>query len=256
MEHGYKHLTHFIKPAVLPQEKQRILWCLMKISISGRAIAAQGYARLLLSTGASQFEMISSLVTQDVDWSKVTMFHLDEYVGLPETHNASFRKYLKERFASKVNLKEAIYVNGEGDIKQNIAHITKRLREAPIDVAAIGIGENGHIAFNDPPADFNTQESYIVVNLNDRCKRQQVGEGWFSTVADVPKQAISMTVSQMMKSKCIVSVVPHGVKAEAVRNTLAQNVNNIVPATILKFHSDWNLYLDKDSAKLFVVLPD
>lgn len=220
------------------------------------AVASQGYARLLLSTGASQFEMISSLITQDVDWSKVTMFHLDEYVALPETHIASFRKYLKERFATKVNLKEAIYVNGEGDVTKNIAYITKRLREAPIDVAAIGIGENGHIAFNDPPANFETQESYIVVNLDDRCKNQQVGEGWFATLADVPCQAISMTVSQMLKAKCIVSVVPHAVKAEAVKNTLMQQVNNMVPATILKTHPDWNLYLDSQSAQHLAVLPD
>lgn len=219
------------------------------------AIEKQGYARLLLSTGASQFEMISSLVKQDVDWSKVTMFHLDEYIGLPETHIASFRKYLKERFASKVNLKEAVYVNGEGNVEENIAYITKRITEAPIDVAAIGIGENGHIAFNDPPADFETQESYIIVNLDDRCKRQQVGEGWFATVDDVPKQAISMTVSQMLKSRCIVSVVPRAVKAEAVKNTLAQDVNNMVPATILKTHPDWNLYLDEESAKLFATMP-
>lgn len=220
------------------------------------AITEQGTARLLLSTGASQFEMISSLVTENVDWSKVTMFHLDEYVALPETHIASFRKYLKERFVSKVNLKEAIYVNGEGDVTQNIAELTKRLREAPIDVAAIGIGENGHIAFNDPPADFETQESYIVVNLDERCKGQQVGEGWFPTIADVPKQAISMTVSQILKAKCIVSVVPHGEKAEAVKNTLMQPVNNQVPATILKTHADWNLYLDSQSAKFVTVLPD
>lgn len=220
------------------------------------AIAAQGAARLLLSTGASQFEMLSSLITQNVDWSKVTMFHLDEYVGLPETHIASFRKYLKERFVGKVNLKEAVFVNGEGDVAENIAYITKRICEAPIDVAAIGIGENGHIAFNDPPADFETQESYIIVNLDERCKQQQVGEGWFATVEDVPCQAISMTVSQMLKAKCIVSVVPHGVKAEAVKNTLMQPVNNMVPATILKTHADWSLYLDSQSAKLITVLPD
>lgn len=220
------------------------------------AITVQGYARLLLSTGASQFEMISALVQQEVDWTKVIMFHLDEYVELPETHIASFRKYLKERFASRVNLKEAVYVNGEGDVAQNIANITQRLREAPIDVAAIGIGENGHIAFNDPPADFETQESYIVVNLDDRCKGQQVGEGWFATVEDVPRQAISMTVSQILKAKCIVSVVPHAVKAEAVKNTLMQKVNNMVPATILKTHPDWNLFLDSQSAQHIAVLPD
>ena len=184
------------------------------------AIARKGEARLLLSTGASQFEMLEALVRQPVDFSKVTMFHLDEYVALPVTHIASFRKYLQERFVSKVPLKEAVFVNGEGDVAANIAALTARIREAPIDVGAIGIGENGHIAFNDPPADFDTQESFKVVTLDARCKRQQVGEGWFATVDDVPKQAISMTVSQIMACESIVSVVPHAVKAEAVRNTL------------------------------------
>ncbi len=216
------------------------------------AIARQGEARLLLSTGASQFEMFEALVNKPVDFSKVTMFHLDEYVGLPVTHIASFRKYLQERFVSRVPLKEAVFVNGEGDVRANIAAVTARLKEKPIDVGVIGIGENGHIAFNDPPADFDTQESYIVVNLDDRCKRQQVGEGWFPTVEDVPKQAVSMTVSQIMASRCIVTIVPHSVKAEAIRNTLSQPVTNMVPATILKTHPDWNLFLDMDSAAGFV----
>lgn len=216
------------------------------------AIARQGEARLLLSTGASQFEMFEALVNKPVDFSKVTMFHLDEYVGLPVTHIASFRKYLQERFVSRVPLKEAVFVNGEGDVRANIAAVTARLKEKPIDVGVIGIGENGHIAFNDPPADFDTQESYIVVNLDDRCKRQQVGEGWFPTVEDVPKQAVSMTVSQIMASRCIVTIVPHNIKAEAIRNTLSQPVTNMVPATILKTHPDWNLFLDMDSAAGFV----
>lgn len=216
------------------------------------AIARQGEARLLLSTGASQFEMFEALVNKSVDFSKVTMFHLDEYVDLPITHIASFRKYLQERFVSRVPLKEAVFVNGEGDVRANIAAVTARLKEKPIDVGVIGIGENGHIAFNDPPADFDTQESYIVVNLDDRCKRQQVGEGWFPTVEDVPKQAVSMTVSQIMASRCIVTIVPHSVKAEAIRNTLRQPVTNMVPATILKTHPDWNLFLDMDSAAGFV----
>ncbi|MBQ9264480.1 MAG: glucosamine-6-phosphate deaminase [Clostridia bacterium] len=219
------------------------------------AIAAQGEARLLLSTGASQLDMFAYLVQLPVDWKKVTMFHLDEYVGLPESHIASFRKYLKERFVDKVGgVKEAIFVNGEGNIEENIAYITRRLREKPIDVGVIGIGENGHIAFNDPPADFNTQESYIVVNLDDRCKAQQVGEGWFATTDDVPKQAISMSVPQIMQSKCIVSIVPHTVKAEAIENTFRQPCTNQVPATILKTHPDWNLWLDGDSAARIMTL--
>lgn len=216
------------------------------------AIAQRGSARLLLSTGASQFEMLEALVGMDVDFSKVTMFHLDEYVNLPMSHVASFRRYLHERFADRLPLKEAVYVNGEGDVKANIAYITERIREAPVDVGAIGIGENGHIAFNDPPADFETRESYIVVNLDDRCKQQQVREGWFAGVDDVPKQAISMTVRQILDCRSIVSVVPRSVKAEAVRNTLTQPVSPAVPATILKTHADWNLFLDMDSAAGFI----
>ncbi len=213
-----------------------------------QAIAEKGQARLVLSTGASQFEMFDALTGMDVEWGKVTMFHLDEYIGLAQTHAASFRKYLQERFVSQVNLRD----DGEGDVQEMIAGLTRRITEAPIDVAVIGVGENAHIAFNDPPADFDTQESYIVVNLDERCKRQQVGEGWFAGLSEVPDQAISMTVSQMLKARCIVSVVPRKVKAEAVQNTLARPVTPEVPATILKTHADWNLYLDVDSASGFV----
>lgn len=218
------------------------------------AIAKKGEARLLLSTGASQFEMMDALTRMPVDFSKVTMFHLDEYVALPVTHIASFRKYLQERFVDKVPLKEAVFVNGEGDVEASIAVLTARIKEAPIDVGAIGIGENGHIAFNDPPADFDTEASYKVVNLDERCKRQQVGEGWFATVNDVPKQAISMTVKQIMACESIVSVVPHAVKAEAVKNTLERDVTNLVPATIMKTHPDFSLFLDSESAAGFMKL--
>ena len=219
------------------------------------AVEKQGEARLLLSTGASQLEMFTYLVKMPVSWKQVAMFHLDEYVGLPESHIASFRKYLRERFVEQVGgVKEAVFVNGEGNVKENIAYLTRRLREKPIDVGVIGIGENGHIAFNDPPADFGTTESYIVVNLDDRCKAQQVGEGWFATVDAVPKQAISMTVHQIMQSKCIVSIVPHSVKAEAIENTFRKPCCNAVPATILKMHPDWNLWLDADSAARIITL--
>lgn len=218
------------------------------------AIAEKGEARLLLSTGASQFEMMDALTKMPVDFTKVTMFHLDEYVGLPITHIASFRKYLTERFVNRVPLKEAVFVNGEGDVAANIDYISHRVKEAPIDVGVIGIGENGHIAFNDPPADFDTEAAYKVVTLDERCRKQQVGEGWFATVDDVPKQAISMCVKQIMSSRCIVTVVPHAVKAEAIKNTLAQDINNMVPATIMKSHPHWDLYLDADSAAGFLKL--
>lgn len=213
------------------------------------AIARQGFARIVLSTGASQFETLEALVKEDVDWSKVTMFHLDEYVDLPMTHIASFRKYLTERFVNLAHPREAVFVNGEGDVEKNIAELTRRLTEKPIDVGVIGIGENAHIAFNDPPADFETRESYIVVNLNERCKKQQVGEGWFATEEDVPKQAISMTPYRIMQCRTIVSPVPKAVKAEAISAVLrAETVTPMIPATLMKTHPDFHLFIDRDSA--------
>jgi len=209
-----------------------------------KAIAEKGNARIVLSTGASQLTTIEELITRDVDWSKVEMFHLDEYVDLPETHIASFRKYLKERFINKINLKAAHLVDGT---PEGIAALTAELRSAPIDIGLIGIGENAHIAFNDPPADFDTKEAYIVVNLNDTCKNQQVGEGWFATINDVPKQAVSMTVYQILQCKQIVSIVPYAVKADAVAGCLHNEVTNLIPATIMKGHDDFNLFVDEDS---------
>lgn len=211
-------------------------------------IRERGEARLLVSTGASQFPMFRHLAAMPVDFTKVTMFHLDEYVNLPVTHIASFRKYLTERFVSLVPLREAVFVDGEGDIEANIRYLTERVREAPIDLGLIGIGENGHIAFNDPPADFETEEAYKVVNLDERCKRQQVGEGWFETVDDVPKQAISMCVKEIMRCRSLISIVPHAVKADAVKKTLTMGETPTVPATILKSHPDWSLFLDAASA--------
>lgn len=216
------------------------------------AVQANGVCRILLSTGASQFEMLDALTKmEDIPWNQVVMFHLDEYVGMPMTHPASFRKYLKERFIDKVHPGAYFFVNGEGDVQKNIETLTQEIRKAPIDVALVGIGENGHIAFNDPPADFDTNEAYIVVNLDERCKKQQLGEGWFATMADVPNQAISMTVYQIMQSKAILSVVPGLRKAQAIQNTLeAPQVTNRIPATKLREHSDWELFLDSDSASL------
>ncbi len=212
--------------------------------VLNQCIAEKGNARMVLSTGASQFTTLEALITKDVDWSKVTMFHLDEYVSLPETHIASFRKYLKERFIQKVSLGSAYLVDGT---TEGIAHLTWELRRAPIDLGLIGIGENGHIAFNDPPADFETQEAYIVVNLSDTCKNQQVREGWFATIDDVPKQAISMSVYQILKCERIVSCVPYASKADAIQKTLYNDVTNMIPATILKGHTDFTLYAETES---------
>ncbi len=208
-------------------------------------VGKNGYARIVVSTGASQLPMFEQLIKEDVDWSKIEMFHLDEYIGLPETHKASFRKYLKERFVGKIPLKNAYFVEGNADC---ILALSEKLLERPVDLGLIGIGENSHIAFNDPPADFETKESYIVVNLDDKCKKQQVGEGWFETLDDVPNQAISMSVYRIMQSKKIISVVPYAVKANAVKKTLESAVTPNIPATILKTHPDWELYLDKESS--------
>lgn len=212
------------------------------------AIAAQNSARLLLSTGASQFAFFEHLIEQDVDWSRVDMFHLDEYINLPVTHPASFRKYLFERFTSRVPLRSVHFVEAEGDIPTLLATLNADIKQAPIDVGLIGIGENGHIAFNDPPADFKTMDPYIVVDLNDTCKQQQVREGWFPTPDDVPVQAISMSVHQIMMCRSVVSVVPRAVKADAIRKTFESAVSPMIPATLLKMHPNWSLYLDSDSA--------
>jgi glucosamine-6-phosphate deaminase len=219
-----------------------------------KAIASNGNARIVLSTGASQFETIKALIESDIDWSKVEMFHLDEYIGLPESHPASFRKYLKERFLSQINIKQAYLVDGEDNPQKVIAWLTAEIRKAPIDLGVIGIGENAHIAFNDPPADFDTQEAYICVALDEACKQQQVREGWFATLDDVPKMAISMSVHQIMQCRQIVSCVPYAVKAKAIKDTLENSLTNLVPATMLREHPDWALYVDKDSAAMLEVV--
>lgn len=211
------------------------------------AIAENGVVRIILSTGASQFETLEALVKEDIDWSKVEMFHLDEYVNLPETHPASFRKYLKERFINIVHPKKAFLVDGDHP-EEAIRSLTEEICKAPIDVALIGVGENAHIAFNDPPADFDTKESYFIVNLDEKCRMQQVGEGWFAGMEDVPKQAISMTPYRIMQSKTIVSAVPHAVKANAIKLMMENDTTNMVPATLLKTHPDMYLFVDANSA--------
>ncbi|NLP47761.1 MAG: glucosamine-6-phosphate deaminase [Clostridiales bacterium] len=210
-------------------------------------IAEKGSARIVVSTGASQFDTFEALIASGIDWSKVEMFHLDEYVDLPESHPASFRKYLKERFVSKVELKAAHFVEGT---EENLPQISAKLLEAPIDLGLIGIGENSHIAFNDPPADFETTKAYIVVELDEACRRQQVGEGWFATLGDVPRRAVTMSVHRIMQCEKIISCVPYAVKAQAVADSLYSDVSPMVPASILKTHKDWTLLLDKESAAL------
>lgn len=217
-----------------------------------RTISEKGKATIILATGTSQFETISQLISEeDIDWSKVTMFHLDEYIGMPITHQASFRKYLNERFIDKVAPLEASFlINGETDLTEEIQRLSVSIAEHPIDVALVGIGENGHLAFNDPPADFDTEKPYLVVNLNEPCRLQQMNEGWFDSLEDVPAQAISMSVKQIMKSAHIICSVPDERKAQAVKDSVEQNVSNVFPASILKLHPDCTFFLDKKSASL------
>lgn len=215
-------------------------------------ISEKGRANIILATGTSQFETISQLISEnDIDWSKVTMFHLDEYIGMPVTHAASFRRYLKERFLEKISVAPAYFlIDGEVDPEDEISRLNTAISEHPIDVALVGIGENGHLAFNDPPADFETESPYLVVNLDEPCRLQQMNEGWFATLGDVPAQAISMSVKQIMKSKHIICSVPDLRKAQAVLDSLEQNVSNLYPASILQLHDNCTFFLDKDSASL------
>jgi glucosamine-6-phosphate deaminase len=215
-----------------------------------KTINERGTANIIVATGASQFEMFAELVRENIDWTKVTAFHLDEYIGLPESHPASFRKYLKERFANLVPLSKFNFVNGESDPLKECIRLGELIRLSPIDIAFVGIGENGHLAFNDPPADFETDEPYIVVNLDEACRRQQLGEGWFASLEEVPLRAISMSIRQIMKSKAIICSVPDKRKAEAVRKTLKEPVSPVVPASVLRNHERTWLYLDEGSASL------
>ncbi|MGD9556695.1 MAG: glucosamine-6-phosphate deaminase [Mangrovibacterium sp.] len=217
------------------------------------AIEKNNCANVILATGMSQFETLEQLVQEkDIDWGKVRMFHLDEYIGLPETSKASFRKYLRERFLDKVDpLPETYLINGEADDpKEECDCLGRIIQKYPIDVAFVGIGENGHLAFNDPPADFETVEPYLIVDLDLKCRQQQLGEGWFPTLEDVPRQAISMSIRQIMKAKSIVCAIPDRRKAQAVMECLTLPVSNMHPASILQEHADCSFYLEKESASL------
>ncbi len=215
-----------------------------------QAIRAKGKANIVLATGASQFDMLSALVREDIDWSAVSAFHLDEYIGLPETHPASFRKYLKERFYNIVSPAEFFFINGNAEPSAECKRLGLIIASRTIDVSFIGIGENGHIAFNDPPADFETIDPYIVVMLDTRCRQQQLGEGWFSDLSEVPSAAISMSVNQILKSENIICTVPDLRKAEAVRGTVQDDISPMIPASVLRKHPSIKLYLDSDSSSM------
>lgn len=216
-----------------------------------RAIENKGEANIILATGTSQFETLKPLVSyEEIDWSKVRMFHLDEYIGLGEEHPASFRKYLKERFVEQVRTLKAVhFIDGDAeDLQAECRRLGEIITACPIDIALVGIGENGHLAFNDPPADFETQEPFIIVKLNETCRKQQLGEGWFETIDDVPKWAVSMSVRQIMKSDCIIASVLQRRKAQAVKSAIEGNVSNMCPASILQEHPNCEVYLDEEAA--------
>jgi glucosamine-6-phosphate deaminase len=216
-----------------------------------RAILAQGVARIIVATGASQFDFLDALTKEEtIDWQRVEMFHLDEYVGLPITHPASFRKYLLERLIHKVGITQYHLLDGNLDPTEVVRRVGEALRSAPVDVAFAGIGENGHLAFNDPPADFQTEESYLVVDLDEACRHQQVGEGWFANISEVPRRAISMSVNQILKANEIICVVPGARKALAVKLCFEGEISPMAPASILRTHPTATIYLDRESASL------
>jgi len=215
------------------------------------AIGKRGRADIILATGISQFNLLNELIkTPDLDWGKVTGFHLDEYAGMSAEHPASFRRYLRERFVSHVPLKEFHYIDGEGNLEAELKRLKDLLTDRHIDVAFVGIGENGHLAFNDPPADFDTEEPYIMVDLDEDCRRQQLGEGWFQRIEEVPKKAISMSIRQIMKSRAIICTVPERRKAKAVKDCVEGPVSPLAPASILQKHDGATIVLDPDSSRL------
>jgi len=214
-------------------------------------IKEKGEATFIVATGASQFEFLENLTSiSSIDWSKTTMFHLDEYVSIPETHPASFRKYLKERLVNKVNPGSVNLIKGDAENPElECERLDKIIKQKKIDVAFVGIGENGHLAFNDPPADFDTEKAYLVVELDDACRKQQLGEGWFKIFDEVPKRAISMSIKQIMKSKNIICTVPDSRKAQAVKDCFeGQDISAKHPSSILKNHKNCFVFLDEKSS--------
>jgi len=215
-----------------------------------RAIQAHGHARVIAATAASQIEFLNTLTKADIDWQQVELFHLDEYIGLPITHPGSFRRMLLEQLIQKTGITRYHLLDGDSDAPSVVRRASAALAAAPVDVAFVGIGENGHLAFNDPPADFETEEPYLIVNLDEACRLQQVGEAWFGDISQVPTQAISMSIRQILKVKEILAVVPDTRKAQAVQACFEGEISPMAPASILRTHPKATIYLDKNSAAL------
>lgn len=215
------------------------------------AIKTRGTARLIAATGVSQFELLEALTgIQRINWGQVELFHLDEYIGVSASHPASFCRFLRERLIDKTGIRKHFLLNGADHPEDVIRSVGHALDAAAVDVALVGIGENGHLAFNDPPADFDTEAPYIIVELDEACRRQQVAEGWFTTLAEVPRRAISMSVRQILKSNKIVCIAPGQRKATVVKASLEGDISPLVPASILRTHADTTMYLDVHSAAL------
>ena len=220
-------------------------------TILRQAIAERGQARIIAATGVSQFEFLEALTgTPGIDWKQVEMFHLDEYLGLPGTHRASFCRYLRERLIQPTGIERHHLLAGDGDLPAMLASVGRAIASAPIDVAFVGIGENAHLAFNDPPADFQTEEPYLVVELDQACRQQQVGEGWFASLAEVPTRAVSMSIKQILRAREILCIAPDRRKAAAVKATLTGPLGPEIPASALRRHPRATLYLDRESAAL------
>jgi glucosamine-6-phosphate deaminase len=217
-----------------------------------RAIAERGHARIIAATAASQLEFLDALTeAPGIDWRNVEVFHLDEYIGLPVTHPGSFRKMLLEQLVQKTGIVNYHLLEGDAaDPLEVVRRVGKQLSSAPVDIAFLGVGENGHIAFNDPPADFQAEDPYIIVNLDEACRQQQVGEAWFADISQVPKRAISMSARQILKANEILAVVPGPRKAQAVKACFEGTISPMAPASILRTHSNGTVYLDKHSASL------
>jgi glucosamine-6-phosphate deaminase len=214
-----------------------------------RAIATHGTARIVAASAASQIEFLEALIAEpDIEWSRVELFHLDEYIGLSPTHPASFCRFLQERLVARTGIPVCHFLLGDQDPAKVIRDVNQAIGQAPIDVAFVGIGENGHLAFNDPPADFATEDPFIVVELDEACRQQQVGEGWFASLDEVPKQAISMSVRQVLKAEEILAIVPGPKKASAIQLCMEGPISPAAPASILRTHNDAAIYLDRDSA--------
>lgn len=219
------------------------------------AISNRGRAFVIAATGASQFEFLDDLIKESgIDWAQTTFFHLDEYVGLPESHPASFRRYLRERIVERIAPGEFHFIDGEAaDLDAECDRLDKLISRCAIDVAFVGIGENGHLAFNDPPADFETVKPFLVVDLDEACRRQQFNEGWFPSLEDVPRRAVSMSIRQILKSESIICIVPDARKAEAVRNCFEGDISPLYPASVLRRHARTTVFLDRNSAALLAM---